>query len=527
MRAWIESSWIVLLIALVSFYTRFENLAYPKSTVFDEVHFGRYSSLYIQGTNFFDIHPPFAKLLMAAYSEYRGYDGHYDFHSGAPIDGDFYYHLRQVPAFFGSLIAPVTYLTMRNLGGSVAASVLAAMCMLFENCLLTESRLILTDGVLLSTSALAFFGHTQVAYVLEGQEGTPRWFLWLFFTGTNIALTAATKWTGLGTMAVIGLHTLAILYYHWPNRSWAFRGVDWGARFVFLFAWPVALYIFVWLCHIWRLPFSGPGDNMYTPEYLKRLIGNTVPDDVEPISALGAIIQFHARMYQHSQAITMAHGSMSSWWSWPFLLKVMHYWGWGNSFITLMGNPAVWWGSTFALFCSILFFLHLPFRTALPHTQEKDKARYYRPLQLLLLPIELDVFSRILVLYVAWTIHLAAYLGVRRVTFLYHYLPPLHFASLAMCLLIDLVVSVRVLGLTSVTSPAATKANLYGDLPLSEVPKWVEQVRQDRAQLTRALVYLALNVLVFSLFYYFAPLAFGWTITPEERAARAWLPLWR
>jgi dolichyl-phosphate-mannose--protein O-mannosyl transferase len=32
---------------------------------FDEVHFGRFTTFFLNGTFFFDVHPPFAKLVYA------------------------------------------------------------------------------------------------------------------------------------------------------------------------------------------------------------------------------------------------------------------------------------------------------------------------------------------------------------------------------------------------------------------------------------------------------------------------------
>ncbi|KAJ3655129.1 hypothetical protein Zmor_014268 [Zophobas morio] len=51
----------------------------PKNIVFDELHYGKYVSLYMKNTFFFDSHPPLGKQLIAAVAYLAGFDGKFKF----------------------------------------------------------------------------------------------------------------------------------------------------------------------------------------------------------------------------------------------------------------------------------------------------------------------------------------------------------------------------------------------------------------------------------------------------------------
>lgn len=44
-------------VTLVAFAARFYKIWYPKEVVFDEVHFGKFASYYLERSYFFDVHP--------------------------------------------------------------------------------------------------------------------------------------------------------------------------------------------------------------------------------------------------------------------------------------------------------------------------------------------------------------------------------------------------------------------------------------------------------------------------------------
>ncbi|CAI4216280.1 unnamed protein product [Parascedosporium putredinis] len=45
-------------ITALAFVTRFWGISHPNEVVFDEVHFGKFASYYLERTYFFDVHPP-------------------------------------------------------------------------------------------------------------------------------------------------------------------------------------------------------------------------------------------------------------------------------------------------------------------------------------------------------------------------------------------------------------------------------------------------------------------------------------
>lgn len=46
---------------------------------FDELHYGKYISLYMRNIFFFDQHPPLGKQLISVMANFAGYDGNYTF----------------------------------------------------------------------------------------------------------------------------------------------------------------------------------------------------------------------------------------------------------------------------------------------------------------------------------------------------------------------------------------------------------------------------------------------------------------
>ncbi|GBP62826.1 Protein O-mannosyltransferase 1 [Eumeta japonica] len=100
---------------------------------FDELHYGRYVTLYTKGIFFFDTHPPLGKQLLYLASQIAGYDGNFTFDRiGSPYTENVPVRaLRFVPALAGSILIPIVYLLMQELSMSHGTAAFAGLLVLF------------------------------------------------------------------------------------------------------------------------------------------------------------------------------------------------------------------------------------------------------------------------------------------------------------------------------------------------------------------------------------------------------------
>ncbi|KAI8324712.1 protein O-D-mannosyltransferase [Martensiomyces pterosporus] len=276
-----RNQWITLgFIVLAAAYIRLWRLSNPANVVFDEVHFGKFAGKYINGTYFFDVHPPLAKMMFAAAGKLAGYDGVFDFKSigldyvaaGVPYVG-----MRFMPAILGLSMVPITYITLAALGHAADACALGALVVAFENALLTQSRLILLDA-----SLIFFTGLTIMFWALFFTEAqrpfSNRWWAYLLLTGVNLGNALSCKWVGLFLVATVGVWTLKDLWEKLGDLSItpAQYTKHFVARAVALIAVPLTVYLFWFQIHFTVLHKSGDGNAFMSPEFQNTLDGVTL-----------------------------------------------------------------------------------------------------------------------------------------------------------------------------------------------------------------------------------------------------------
>lgn len=285
-------------ITALAFATRFWGISHPDEVVFDEVHFGKviivssivadmahqtqFASYYLQRTYFFDVHPPFGKLLFALMGWFVGYDGHFLFDNigDSYIENKVpYLAFRSLPALMGALTVPVVFLIMWESGYSLPGAVLASCLVLFDNSHIGQTRLILLDATLVFFMALSVLCYIRF-YKQRHEPFGRKWWKWLLITGFCMSCNISTKYVGAFTFFTIGC---AVLIDLWDlldvnRRGGALDlftfGKHFAARVIGLILVPFCFYLFWFQVHFVILSRSGPGDDFMTPQFQETLSDN-------------------------------------------------------------------------------------------------------------------------------------------------------------------------------------------------------------------------------------------------------------
>jgi dolichyl-phosphate-mannose-protein mannosyltransferase len=444
---------------LVALVTRFWTLFTPNAVVFDEVYFKAFAAHYLDGHYYFDIHPPLGKLMLGGLASLL------HLAPAAMLDGTAV-SLRVLPALAGALLVPLMWGILRRLGASRAFAFLGAFMVLFDNAILVESRFILMDSMLLLTG----LGAVYLYLVARDSHARLRW-LWLALAAASAGMSASIKWTGLSSLAIIGLLWL----WDQPHitASWL-RRISEAAVLLII---PVALYIGVFYVHFQLLPRSGDGDAFMSAKFQSTLIDSPTYNPAVHMSFTDKFLELNREMYHANQTLTATHPYGSRWYTWPLELRPIYYWQ-GDTLdngrqgnIYLLGNPAVWWG----LWIAILGGLAYVWVAAVK----------LRPRTKLALSLAAT----------AYLINLIPFMAVARVMFLYHY-----FFSLSFSIIFAVM--------------------LWNDLATDKHGRQFINMRSKR-------LYALVLGIVLLAFLFFSPISYGHPLSPSGLQARMWLQSWR
>ena len=316
------------IITLLGFISRFYGIQHPDQVVFDEVHFGKvrlmialirymkqpdaskFASYYLQRTYFFDVHPPFGKLLFALAGWFVGYRGDFLFDN---IGDSYitnkvpYVAYRSMPAFLGSMTVSTTFLIMWESGYSLPACVVAAGLVLLDNAHVGQTRLILLDATLTFAMAVSVLCYVRF-YKTRHDPFSRKWWKWLLATGIALSCVISTKYVGAFTFFSIGVPVMIDLWALLDiNRkggalSLPVFGKHLGARVIGLILVPFMMYLFWFQVHFAILNRSGPGDEFMSPEFQETLSDNVMTAQSVGINYFDSMTIRHkeTKVYLHS-----------------------------------------------------------------------------------------------------------------------------------------------------------------------------------------------------------------------------------
>jgi len=405
-----HKKWPFVILVILAFFTHTFYLAYPSELVFDEVYFTRFVSAYSTGQYYFDVHPPFGKILIAGFAKTMGaklpaYSEKAFFTIGARWSTKDLFILRFLPALFGFLLIILIYKLVLLLGLSQKSALLAGFLLLFDNALLVQSKFVLLDILLVFFGFLGlylFFWARKYDY--SGKKGL----LFLIFSALALTFSFSMKWSGLSFLGLVFI-IVAVEF---------FKKFDWKSLakkiLVFLLVIPT-VYFSIFAIHFALLPFSGSGDVFMSAAFQRGLEGSQVSENIEPLSLGAKFIELNKTLYKSQVSVTSEHSGASRWYERPFGRRPIWYWSKNTNQkvanIYLFANPMVWWLAGLGTLISIVLLL-----------RKKTRAKTSPLLSIFLL---------------AYFMNILPYILIERCTFLYHYLPPLVFGILAVSVLSD------------------------------------------------------------------------------------------
>jgi dolichyl-phosphate-mannose-protein mannosyltransferase len=448
--------WVLTVLSAV---LRFWRLYSPQVVVFDELHYERFAGYYLTGTHFFDVHPPFARLLFAATAKLFGVAPETLI---APYPAQ---ALRIIPAIVGTLLVPLVFIVLRQLGTSRRAATIGAAAILFDNALLSMSRLILPDIILI------FFGMAAISVYLAARESTGGRRIALLATSALLAGCAlSVKWTGASALGVI----LAAWFVESVRTAGIRRIIGEGALLCVI---PVVVYVMMWAIHFSLFTHSGPGDGFMSARFLAQLPGTQQYNPAAPkVGLLETLRETHrAIRYGNGQLQNITHPASSKWYTWPTMKHPIGMWEDARRIegtrhlMIMLGNPVVWWGGLVAFFAGIIAYV--------TSRRRKFAGREYGFLLLL---------GAVLLNYVP-------FMFIARVMYLYHYL-------FALVLLIAL--------------SAYVFDVLFG---------WTDEAPWQFPSRRTAIACTTGFLLMIVSFAYFLPLSYGWLLTTAAYDQRFWV----
>lgn len=453
----------ILIFVMISLLIRLKLFFNPRNVVFDEIHFGNFTNSYINNNFFFDIHPPFIKMVYALLSYISGYDGSIMFHLRDAYQNDLHYiTLRLNVILISSFTASLVYLCVRFGGFSISASFISAFMFCFEISNIIEGRLLLTDGPLITFYALTFL---MINHWLNFIPLSSEYRLFQFFVGLLSGVTYSIKYTGLSIVFIIFFVQTCHLIDEWRYELISnYIGVI-LIKTLYTLLPGLILHYLLWCIHFIHTPIldqtntynnSFSALNITNVSYKHKYyihsynsvnkydqyFNNGKNPDYTTFSRGSLLLKFLyyiGSIHVSNNINFMVHPYMTQPIDWPLLTDIVPvYFATGNNRITLIGNPAVYYISFFSVL--FLTFTVLLYDDRLTREEEGSLLTYNESKSKKVRKIHID-FGTITRYLVGYASSYIPFFMVPRTLYLYHYQIPLMFACMCTGICLDIITS--------------------------------------------------------------------------------------
>lgn len=392
---------MVILLLILSTSIVFYRLDVPQAIIFDETYHIPSAQKYLNGVFFQEYHPPLGKLLIAA--GYLLVDGDKitdDFVNIGKINQDWPKNLditgfRISSAFFGIFLPVIFFFLILVITNQRILSFLISLLILLDPAIIMQSRIAMLDVFLLFFIGFSLF---FVAYLEDREIKIQHLVLWGFVSGCAVSI----KYTGL--ISILPILVLAL------DRK---RSLKPRVYFLMIFF----LTLFITFIIFWQIHFSLTNDvvdnNTYNASHSHLLVISDETESISPLEKfyirLADSFQYHITHTRGVPALKLGDPDEigSAWYHWMLGGRAINYrWETGDGisykYSYLITNPITWMISLLGVILSTSIVLSHALFDFLPNNNLK---RY------------LFVF---VCLYWAYLI---PFWFIKRVMYLYHYLP--------------------------------------------------------------------------------------------------------
>lgn len=309
-RISIEVDLISITLFVIALCTRFYKLSEPNNIVFDELHYGKYVSMYLKKTFFFDQHPPLGKQFISAVASLIGFNGNYTFSQiGAEYTENVpIFWLRFIPALCGSILVPIVYLLLRQLKLRTWTATLGGVLIIIENALVTQSQFILMEPMLLMFSVLAILlllKYQECFDKLHETASIPDRFE-LIVSMLFYGILSAICFTCALCIKYVAVYSCLLGMFIGLSQVWQMLGnrrytdLSIGLEVVFrsliFVVVPIVAYLTIFWIHLAVLTKAGPHDSVMTSAFQASLEGG-----------LASITKGQPLTVAHGSQITLRH----------------------------------------------------------------------------------------------------------------------------------------------------------------------------------------------------------------------------